>query len=611
MADLEAFEIDQTQRLISVEAFSAGATMALAVSFSGVEALSTLSSFRLEIVSKGRPFKPDEVLGKTLTIAIRYKGLVRKFSGITVRFEVVGASFRGHFLHLLEIAPPAWLLTLNRRHKIYADKASHEIIASVLSDGGMTFSVKSVGATREYWVQYAESDFNFVSRLLEEEGLFYRFDHSAESCKLIVGDGSADYATADPPNVDAFLDIDSWQTRYHIGPSKFQHVAWDFKAVSVMDGTAQGLTSVQPPGLSPRSVYEYPGRHETVDEGDKLAQARMEAEEAQLVWIPAASDNCRAEPGSKFQIKDRSIDMPDGSTEDSYVMVRVEHDAKDYTSVPFEGTTDYGNSFHCIPSSLDFRPPRLTPRPFIRGPQTATVTETPDEFGRAKVKFHWEEAVSRWTRVAQFWAYNSMGSQYLPRVDSEVVVEFLDGDPDHPIIVGMVYNGKNKLPYALPDNKTQSGIRGANWGSQGIADKSNELRFEDKSGAEEIYIHAQKDFRRDVVNDDNLKVEQGNRTIEVQTGNVKETLGQGNYTTTLNAGNHSLKIDAGTSTVEAMQSITLKVGQNSIVIDQTGVTIKAIMITVQGQATVEIKSPMTTVKGDGMLTLKGGITMIN
>jgi type VI secretion system secreted protein VgrG len=227
----------------------------------------------------------------------------------------------------------------------------------------------------------------------------------------------------------------------------------------------------------------------------------------------------------------------------------------------------------------------------------------PDEYGRAKVKFPWlEDSQSRWTRIAQNWAYNQMGTQFLPRIDSEVVVEFLDGDPDHPIIVGMVYNGKNKLPYETPANKTQSGIRGANWGAAGTENKSNELRFEDKSGSEEVFFHAQKDFRRVVKNDDSLTVEQGDRTLKIQTGNVNETL---------DLGNHDLKISAGSQTTEAMQSITLKVGQNSIEINQSGITIKGIMVKVEGTAMVDAKAPMTTVKGDGMLTLKGGITMIN
>jgi type VI secretion system secreted protein VgrG len=256
-----------------------------------------------------------------------------------------------------------------------------------------------------------------------------------------------------------------------------------------------------------------------------------------------------------------------------------------------------------MPADLNFRPPRVSHRPFIRGPQTAMVTDGPDEYGRSKVKFPWDQDdQSRWARVGQNWAYNQMGTQFLPRIGSEVVVEFLNGDPDQPLIVGMVYNGKNKLPFSVPANKTQSGIRGANWDAAGTADKSNELRFEDKSGSEEIFIHAQKDFKRVVVNDDTLTVEQGNRKLDTQTGNVTETIGQGN---------HSLKIDAGSSKVEAMQSITLKVGDNSVVIDQTGVKIKGIMVKIEGSATCNMKSPMTEVDGDGMLTLKGGVTMIN
>jgi type VI secretion system secreted protein VgrG len=622
VADLEDFEIDQTDRLISTESFSLGVKKIIVVSFEGVEALSSMSKFTLEIVTKGRALKPSEVLAQKLTIALRYRGDVRTFSGIIVRFEVLRSAYRGHHLHVIDLAPPAWLLTLNRNCKIFHDVASHDAIGQVLSAGSITCAPKSVGATREYWVQYCESDFDFVSRLLEEEGLFYRFDHSDANCGMIIGDGSNDYVRAEPEVIELFDRLESWQPQYAIGPSAFKHTAWDYKAVSLMDGSVTGLDKAQPPGLSPRAVYEYPGRHETVDEADRLARTRMEERESEVVWIPATSDNCLVEPARKFKIKDRSIDLPSGGAEsDSYVVVRVEHRAQDYTEMPFDGDTRYGNAFECIPADFDFRPPRRTPRPYIRGPQTATVTDTPDDLGRAKVKFHWDDSDdSRWVRVAQVWAYNSMGSQYFPRVGSEVVVEFLDGDPDHPIIVGMVYNGKNKPPFGVPDNKTQSGIRGANWGSDGVADTSNELRFEDKSGSEEIYVHAQKDFRRVVVNDDKLTVEQGDRTLEIQQGNVKETVDQGNHTTTISMGNHatevsmgnhSVKVDVGKSSVDAMQSITLTVGGNSVTIDQTGVTIKGLMISIEGQTTTDVKGLMTTVNGDAMLTLKGGITMIN
>lgn len=603
MDDLEDFQIDQTKRHISVEAFAPGPKKIIVVSFEGVEELSALSRFRLEVVSMGRALKPSEILGQKLGIALRVRDHVRKFHGIVSRFEVLRTSIRGHYLHLVELSPPAWLLTLNQRFRIFQDSSSPEVIEKVLSDGGLSFELKTVGDVREYWVQYSESDFNFVSRLWEEEGLFYRFDHSTPACKLIVGDGASDYGSPDPEILLAGVNLLSLQPQYRIGSSAFKHAWWDFEQVSLVDANVNGLGKMQPPGLPARQVFEYSGRHQTDGEADRLAKARMEAEESSLVWVVGSSYDCRIETGARCDVEGVSVEMPAGGSTSKFVATRVEHWARDFAQMPFEGDTSYVNEFVCIPSELNYRPPRVTPRPFIQGPQTATVTETPDKYGRAKVRFHWEETnTSRWARVAQNWAYNKMGTQFFPRVDSEVVVEFLNGDPDHPIIVGMVYNGDNMPPFDLPGNKTQSGIRGANWGQSGEADVSNELRFEDLEGSEEIYIHAQKDQRRVVKNDDSLTVQMGNRTIVLEQGDLSQDL---------KLGNSSYKMDAGWSQTEAMQHITLKVGQSSIRLDQMGVTIKGMMIKIEGQVSVDVQSLMTTVKGDAMLTLKGGVTFIN
>ncbi len=620
--NLEDFLFKQSERLISVEVFAPGVSKIVVVSFEGEEALSTLSRFRLEIVSQGRPLKPSEILGQKLGIALRVRDEVRKFNGIVSRFEVLRTSVRGHHLHLVELVPPAWLLTLNQRFRIFHEKKSHEVIQDVLSDAGLSYRPKAVGDTREYWVQYSESDFNFVSRLWEEEGLFYRFDHSTASCELIVGNGSSDYATGNPEILVAEENVLSWQPQYRVGSSAYKHAWWDFKEVSVVDASVNGLAKAQPPGLSQRQVFEYPGRHQTGAEASRLATARMEAEEASLVWVQGSSIDCRIASGAKHSVARHTLELPAvGQTAQNYVAIKVAHHARDFSQMPFEGGTEYTNDFVCIPGDFHFRPPRATPRPRIHGPQTATVTDTPDEHGRCKVKFHWEENdTSRWARVAQNWAYNKMGTQFFARIDSEVVVEFLDGDPDHPIIVGMVYNGNNKPPFDVPGNKTQSGVRGANWGDAGTADVSNELRFEDKAGEEEIYIHAQKDFRRVVHHDDTLKVETGNRSIEIQQGNLTEKISQGNasYTlsmgnskTQLDMGNHDLNLDMGAASTTAMQSITLTVGGSSIKIDQMGVTIKGMMIKIDGDVSVDVNSVLTTVKADAMLTLKGGITMIN
>lgn len=633
MTALLDIEFDQTKRLISTEAFHLGPKKILITAFRGIEQLSALSRFQLEIMTIGRALEPSEALGKSLTLALRYRDKVRVFSGIIAQIQAMQTSIREYHLHMAELVPPAWIATLNQRCRIFSEKTAADVASDVLKECNIATKPKSAGAEREYIVQYCESDFNFASRLLEEEGLFYYFDHEQSNCPLVMGNGSSDYSRTGVGTVEFLHHIEQWEPQYRIGASSFKQADWDFVAVSVMNGSAPGLPRLQPGGVGERAIYEYPGRHATTDEAKALARLRMEEHETELVRIKGVNTDIDMKPASKFKIKDESVPLIAASQKtDSYAVISVEHDARDGAGIPFEGPTTYQNSFVCVPSEVNFRPPRISKRPLIYGPQTAIVTDGPDDdgYGRSKVKFHWDEQEqSRWCRVAQNWAYNQMGTQFLPRKNSEVVVEFLDGDPDQPIIVGMVYNGKNKLPFDVPDNKTQSGIRGANWDTAGTADKSNELRFEDKSGSEEIYIHAQKDFRRVVYHDDLLKVDTGNRTLEITQGNVSETLDQGNkslqvkegnldkkldmgnYSIKLTAGNHSLKLDAGQSTTDAMQSITLKVGGNSITIDQTGITLKGIMIKIEANAMLNAKSPMTQVNGDGMLTLKGGITMIN
>jgi type VI secretion system secreted protein VgrG len=640
LADLEDIELDQSERLVQVDQSPFGPKKLLISSFDCVEQLSMLPRCQIEIMTLGRALKPSEMLGQKLSFTLQIRGQGRQYNGIVSKLQVVRSTVRDHFLHLVEVVPPLWLLTLNQRCQLFHDKTATDIVSQVLQDGGISSQMKSYGASREYTVQYCESDFDFISRLLEEEGLFYRMSYSDANCPIVVGDGASDFIKMDPYTLDFAADIDRWQPQYQVMASTFTHAAWDFNAVDVITGSANSLAKAQPSGLPARALYDYSGRFATADAGKQLAVARIEEQETNVVAI---SGNCSAvsmQAGVKFKILNHTVDLPaSNSTTDTFVLIRVEHHLRDFGGLPFEGESEYSNDFVCMPADFVFRPPRVTPRPQIRGPQTAMVTDGPDNLGRARVKFPWfPDDQSCWMRVAQSWAYNKMGTQYLPRIDSEVVVEYLDADPDRPIITGMVYNGKNALPYAVPGNKTQSGIRGANWGDAGVADTSNELRFEDLAGSEEIYLNAQKDFRRVVQNDDKLTVtqgdrtieikqgkvtetldvgdyqttlSQGNRTIELSQGNLKETLDVGDHTTELSAGNHAIKVDAGKSSVDAMQSITLTVGQNSLTIDNTGVTIKGMMVSIQGQVQTEVKGAMTTVNGDGMLTLKGGMTMIN
>ena len=286
----------------------------------------------------------------------------------------------------------------------------------------------------------------------------------------------------------------------------------------------------------------------------------------------------------------------------------------------------FQTEFHALGTAQVFRSPRRTPKPFIRGPQTAFVVGKSgeeiwtDKYGRVKVQFHWDrdgqhdEKSSCWVRCAQSWASKSWGAMFIPRIGQEVVVHFLEGDPDRPIITGAVYNANSMPPYGLPDNATRSTIKSnSSKGGNGF----NEIRLEDKSGSEEFYVHAQKDMNIEVINDRSVTVKQGNEKKEVSQG-TQTTKIYGDTSLTVDTGNYTVKVSTGSAsmtvtqdiTVESKLSITLKVANNSITIDNTGVTIKGTMISIEGQALTEVKGLMTNVEASAMLELKGGITML-
>ena len=307
------------------------------------------------------------------------------------------------------------------------------------------------------------------------------------------------------------------------------------------------------------------------------------------------------------------------------------------------------------------------PRPIVRGLQTAVVVGAAgeeiecDKYGRIKVQFHWDrigennEKSSCWIRVAQLMAGPKWGAIFTPRIGMEVVVDFLEGDPDKPICTGAVYNADNMPPYDLPANKTQSGFKSLSSKDGSVPTNFNELRFEDKKGEEEIYFHAEKDMNRVVENNDTLKVgfdktDDGDQTIEVfnnqdvtvgcsdasdgsqtlevwkdrtttiktgdetltvEKGDRKTSVDTGDNTLTVKKGDRTTKVDLGKDLLQATKSIELKCGSSSIKLEPTKITIKSVQIEIKGDATVEAKSPMTTVKGDAMLTLKGGMVMVN
>jgi type VI secretion system secreted protein VgrG len=663
----------------------------------------------------------SDVLGQAVAVEMLVgKGQKRYFHGICNRLTQ-GECNAMVTTYRMELVPRFWLLTKRARSRIFQHLSVPQILEQVLEgiDYQMHLDPNSRFEPRDYCVQYRESDFNFACRLMEEEGIYYFFRHAADGHKLVLANtpeahpdlcaaGPVIYedASAGMSPTDRVYDWDKTQTlvadRYTLRdhcfeltgerPGTFKDLQAEATLARRVDaGTvAHYLRSeIQPP----LELYDFPGEYAqrfdgvTKGGGDQTEQVgkifgdarrtagiRMQQEALAALIIQGASGCPQFAVGGRFTIA-RHLNA-DGE----YLLTAVAHYARvggsTHSGPP--GDWSYHNTFTCIPGAVPFRPPRTTPKPFVQGTQTAVVVGSgadneeifTDRYGRVKVQFHWDrqgqyKQSSCWVRVGTPWAGKQWGMIHIPRIGQEVIVDFLEGDPDQPIIVGSVYNAEQMPPFLNKGgpvkNPTQSGLRTRS-SPKGGEDNCNELRFEDKKGEEDIYFHAEKDFHRVVENDDDLKVghnqtievkndrtevvkegneqvsvKKGDRTVKVEKGKntllVKDdctvTVDEGKHTLQVKQGDRVVKIDQGKDDLkisqgdqkvkldmgkietEAMQSIEIKVGQNSIKLEQSGITIKGLQVKIEGTIQSEMKGALTTVKADGLLTVKGGMTMIN
>jgi type VI secretion system secreted protein VgrG len=476
---------------------------------------------------------------------------------------------------------------------------------------------------------------------MESEGIFYFYQHDATQHTLVIADKGMSFQDV-PSGAEIEYEeelgglreksrIFEWVKAQEIRSGKYAQTDWNFETPSTSlltdDTFPQRVANNQQ-----LEIFEHPGGYMQKSDGEALTKSRLECENTPGQVTRGKSWHCGLCPGYKFALKNHYSD--DGK----YVVTGVEHFAQqaidvDTVRTPFE----YENRFATIPAEVNYRPARTTPAPRVQGVQSAIVVGPSgeeiytDKYGRVKVQFHWDregkndEKSSCWMRVATFWAGKNWGAIHIPRIGQEVLVDFEDGDVDRPLIVGSVYNATQMPPYSLPGDKTRSGVQSRS-SKGGGASNFNEIRFEDKKGTEEVSFQAEKDLNSLIKNDetrtvkhdrtttiehDETKKVTGNETITIDQGNQSTKLNQGNQSIKLSMGNQDTKLDAGAAKTEAMQSITLKVGQSSIVIDQTGVTIKGMMISIEGQVQVDVKGLMTNVNGDAMTTVKGGVVMIN
>ena len=619
---------------------------------SGHEAVSELFEFRLRLLSEHDDIDPRKIIGKWAILRIetwdsRHMAGERHWNGYVSRFAQTGrapsADGEGDlYTYECDIVPWFWMLTQHEDCRIFQNLSVPDIVETIF--GEFAFSDYKLELTEthpqlEYCTQYNETTFDFISRLIEREGIHYYFRHNDEGGEskhiLVFTDNKDSNPALDPDELpfhhdghaEDFDAIRSLSRNEQMRTRKVTLHDWDYKKRgSVGENTPTVLDIGSDHELE---RYRYPGGFVAqsgaadASAGKHLSKVIMEAEESSHLRFRGDSQIRTLAPGHTFTLYDHPFD----AFNVEYLLLSVWHHGRNNLTADGGGGGDYGNEFTLQPHDTVYRAPLATRKGQVRGPQTAIVVGPPgeeiytDDLGRIKVRFPWDRKVpgrstdmpddkaTCWIRVAQMWAGNGYGTMFIPRVGMEVVVDFLEGDPDKPIAVGCVYNGINKPPYALPGEATKSTIKTLSSKGGG---GTNELRFEDKKGSEELFIQAQKDFNVNVKASKHEGIG-GNSDLKI-----------GGYGRTYIKGEHDLRVDADSSTfvvgdflqgtkadlqlhaeqevrvvgnnqvcvsspvsvdifggktvIEADKFISLKVGSNGIVIDPSGVSVIGTMI---------------------------------
>lgn len=534
----------------------------LLVNMAAREAVSNLFEYDLIVYGEDEDLDMYSLLGEHVYVEFDLtRGKLRYFSG-----HVSDITFHGYRENFVEfrliLRPWLWLLTRASNNRIFQNISVPKIIESVCKDHGFTDIKDKLTATypdREYCVQYRESDFDFIARLMEEEGIYYYFEHSDTKHTMVLADPG--YA---PENFEHYDKV-PWIAPDSQGRAGKEHLSQWSSALGVRNGTVSlrdfdftkpgadmNCRSVLEKGHSNATFerYEYPGGYSSTAVGDALSRTRREEYQADHSQMCGSGNVRGLVPGFAFELED----FQRADQNQNYLVLSVTHridqGGYDSSGAAASGGTSYDCFVTALPDSEPFRPSRSTPKPRMFGPQTAIVVgDAGDEIhtnqhGQIRVQFHWDregnsdQNSSCWVRVAQVWAGNKWGAQFIPRVGHEVIVDFLDGDPDRPIVTGSVYNGTNKPPYDLPANATQSGIKTRS-SKSGTNANFNEIRFEDKKGSEELYVHAERNMK-----------------VKVEKDRVKDV--DANETVTI-GGNRTQTIDGvDTQTVKKEQNITVQ-----------------------------------------------------
>jgi type VI secretion system secreted protein VgrG len=542
---------EQKARLVELKT-PLGPDVLLLTHLDGTEQLGRPFSYELSVLSEDEAIALDDILGQNVTIRLDLPDEKHRFfNGIVTRFAQVGRS-ENHASYQATVRPWLWFLTQRADCRIFQGKTVPEIVKAVFQGAGFTDFKDELSRTYPPWdycVQYRETDFNFLSRLMEEEGIFYFFRFTKDAHKLVIADSKASHHDM-PGQASLIYDevsggsrdetrISGWIKTQELGPGKYSMQDYNFEtpqtsllsSQDVLPSATIGKVShkLKVGGNDQFEIFEYPGRYENKGQGKDITKHAMELLEMSQFVILGESNVFHLTPGYRFTLTNHP------NAEGSYILTSITQSASEggFVSGSVIGQNHYDNRFRTIPFSLLFRPPQTAAKPRVAGCQTAVVVGPSgeeiyaDKYGRVKVQFHWDregqhdQSSSCWIRVATHWAGHGWGAIHLPRIGQEVVVDFLEGDPDRPIVVGSVYNATNMPPYGLPSNKTQSGVMSDSSPHSG---GYNQIRFEDKNGSEEILIHAQKDMNTTVEHDETIEVK-NNRTASISKDD-KTTVGK-------------------------------------------------------------------------------------
>jgi len=629
--------LTQARRLIAVSS-PLGKELLLFRRMTATEALSRLFEFQLDLLSENSGIKLEEVLGQRLTIRLELpSGEFRYFNGCVSRFCQVGTDGR-YAVYEATLRPWLWFLTRTADCRIFQEKTVPDIIKAIFREHGFTDFEEALSASYRQWeycVQYRETDFNFVSRLMEQEGIYYYFKHEDGKHTLVLSDSYSAHNTLPgyekipyfPPDEHDRRERDhifDWRLVQDLQPVTYALNDFDFKMPSKK---LRSSAAVERQHAEARyEIYDYPGAYVESANGDDYARIRIEELQAQYETVQGHGNARGLAVGALFEL----MNYPREDQNREYLIVSAAHELRsnEYESDRAGGTpdTNYACRFNAMEARQPFRPLRTTPKPIVQGPQTAIVVGKAgeeiwtDKYGRVKVQFHWDrygkndENSSCWVRVSHPWAGKNWGAVSIPRIGQEVIVDFLEGDPDQPIITGRVYNGEQMPPYGLPAGGVVSGIKSNTHKGKGY----NEMSMDDTAGKEKITIHGQYDMNTTVehdqtntVNHDFTETIKKNAKIEITEGtynhDVKANTAtyhvQGalteKYDTTQDTtvkGNITIKSTAGEILIEAKNKITLHTGSSKIEMDQSGlIKISGKNIFIHGDVDAKVDAPKVAV----------------